>query len=120
MARMKKTVNRDIQNAQKRLDGMKAIDPALDLGEGVSVATLEAAINAPVTKISRYNSILSQADDLLNEINADITGMNDMSARALLGGGFKFGKNSSEYEMMGGTRTSERKKPGKKTNGETP
>lgn len=119
MARMKKTVNRDIQSAQRRLDGMKAIDPELDLGEGISVATFEAAINKPVTKISQYNSLLSQADELLNEINDDIKDVNEMSVKALLGGGFKFGKNSSQYEMMGGTRTSERKKPVKKKTGET-
>lgn len=115
---MKKTVTKDIQNAQQRLDGMKSIDPALDLGEGVSVATMEAAVNLPIAKISEYNTLLSQADEKLNEINAAIKVMNEISAKALLGGGFKFGKNSSQYEMMGGTRSSERKKATKKS-GET-
>ena len=116
---MKKTVNKDIQNAQQRLDGMKSISPTLDLGEGVSVTTFETVINLPVDLIARYNSILSQADDLLNQIDDAITAMNDMSSRVLSGGKFKFGANSSEYEMLGGVRKSERKKPVRKTGGDT-
>lgn len=116
---MKKTVNKDIQTAQQRLDGMKSISPTLDLGEGVSVATFETAINLPVGLIAQYNSILSQADDLLNQINDATTAMNDMSSRVLNGGKFKFGANSSEYEMLGGTRKSERKKPLRKSGGTT-
>jgi hypothetical protein len=85
------------------------------LGEGVTVAAFEAVVKLPVAKINQYNSLLSQADELLNEINAAIKEMNEMSAKALIGGKFKFGKDSSQYEMMGGTRASERKKPARQT-----
>ncbi|HVE57483.1 MAG TPA: hypothetical protein VNB22_11690 [Pyrinomonadaceae bacterium] len=94
---------------------MKAISPTLDLGEGVTVAAFEAAVNLPVTLIAQYNAILSQADDVLNQINAASVEMNQMSVRVLDGGKFKFGANSSEYEMLGGTRKSERRKPLRKT-----
>lgn len=114
MARMKKNIDRDIQKAQRRLEGMKAISPTLDLGEGVTVAAFEAAVNLPVTLIAQYNAILSQADDLLNQINAASVGMSEMSVRVLDGIKFKFGADSSEYEMSGGTRKSERKKPVRK------
>jgi hypothetical protein len=119
MARMKKTAGRDIQNAKKRLAGMKAIDPALKINDEVTVEIFETAINKAVTGIDVYNGMLSTADNKLNEIDGDIKTMNDLSTRVLSGGESKFGKDSSEYEMLGGTRTSERKKPGKKIK-ETP
>jgi hypothetical protein len=114
MARMKKTAGRDIQNAKKRLAGMKAIDPALKINDEVTVETMEAAINRVETKIATYNGILASADQMLNEIDADIVTMNDLSGRVLSGGKSKFGKDSSEYEVLGGTRASERKKPQRK------
>lgn len=115
MARTKKSIPKDVQNAQKRIDGMKSIDTALDLGSGVSVATLEAAVKKVTDGIGVYNTSLSQIDQMGNDIGFDIKAMNDLSSRALKGVEFKYGKNSNEYEMAGGTRTSERKKPTKKT-----
>jgi hypothetical protein len=111
MARKKKNIDRDIQKAQQRLDGMRAIDPRLDLGEGVTVAAFETLVKKPVDLTSQYNAILAQADDLLNQINAASDSMNDMSGRVLAGVKFKYGADSTEYEMVGGTRRSERRKP---------
>lgn len=115
MAYRKKSIPKDVQNSQKRVDGMKSIEAALDLGNGVSVATMEAAIKKVVDGISEYNTMLSQIDQKANEIEADIKAMNELSSRALKGTEFKYGKDSSEYEMAGGTRASERKKSVKKT-----
>jgi len=117
MARLKKSINKDIQKAQQRLDGMTAINPTLDLGEGVSVVALKATIDLIVSLIAQYNAILSQADDLLNQIVGAGINMNEMSNRAFDGVKFKFGADSSEYEMMGGVRKSERKKPVRKIGG---
>ena len=114
MARTKKVAGAKLEAAQKRLAGMKSIDSKLDLGEGVSVATIEAAIGAVTTAISEYNVMLSAVDAKANEIDAQIKAMNALSERALKGTGFKFGFDSNEYEMVGGTRKSERKRPTRK------
>lgn len=108
---MKKTAGRDIQNAKKRLAGMKSIDPALKINDEITVAIFEASINKVETGIAEYNEMLSAADRKLNEINGDIGTMNDLNTRVLSGGESKYGKDSDEYEMLGGTRKSERKKP---------
>jgi hypothetical protein len=42
-----------------------------------------------------------------------------MSRRFLFGGEAVYGPDSSEYELLGGTRKSERKKPTKKGHGST-
>jgi len=114
MARLKKSIPKDVQNAQKRCDGMNSIENKLDLGSGVSATALEAAIKKVTDGISAYNTLLSQLDQMDNEIESDVKVMNELSSRALKGVEFKFGKNSNEYEMAGGTRTSDRKKPTRK------
>jgi len=115
MAYRKKSIPKDVQNAQQRVDGLKSIEPALDLGNGVSVATIEASIKKVTDGISDYNMRLSSVDQKGNELEVDTKAMNDLSSRALKGVEFKYGKDSDEYEMAGGTRTSDRKKSVKKT-----
>lgn len=114
MAYRKKSIPEDVQKAQKRLDGLNSIEEDLDLGNGVSVATLKAAIKKVTDGISSFNQSLSQVDQKDNEVKFDIKSMNDLSSRALKGVEFKYGKNSDEYEMAGGTRPSDRKKSSKK------
>ena len=92
---------------------MKSIDPDLDLGNGISVKTMEAAIKKVVDGISEYNTLLSQIDQKGNDTEGDIKALNELSSRALKGSEFKYGKESDEYEMFGGTRTSDRKKNAK-------
>lgn len=113
MARIKKSIPKDVQNAQKRVDGMKSVAPDLDLGNGISVKTMEAAIKKVVDGISEYNTLLSQVDQKGNDTETDIKALNELSSRALKGSEFKYGKDSDEYEMFGGTRTSDRKKNAK-------
>jgi len=115
MAYRKKSIPKDVQNAQQRVDGLKSIEPTLDLGNGVSVATIEASIKKVTDGISEYNTMLSQIDQKGNELEADTKAMNELSSRALKGVEFTYGKDSDEYEMAGGTRTSDRKKSVKKT-----
>ena len=46
--------------------------------------------------------------------NAEESELNDWNRRVLSAVEAQFGPDSSEYEMVGGTRKSERKKPSKK------
>lgn len=52
-----------------------------------------------------------KVDDFYNKCNQSLLQVKDLSKRMLTGVASKYGKNSSEYEMAGGTRKSERKKP---------
>lgn len=92
-----------------------SIDPALDFGNGVSVAALTAATTAAAAKLDAYNALLSQADEALNNLQAAEKVVSDLSSRLLSGVRMKFGADSSQYEQAGGTRTSEiKRKPRKK------
>lgn len=103
-----------IAKAQLRVDGLAAIDPALDLGETVSVAEGKTLVGAAAKTLSDYNKALKAADDLLNKLNAQEKALGAWSTKALGGVKFKYGPDSSQYEMAGGIRQSERKKPVRK------
>lgn len=113
MARLKSS-STVIEKAQTRLASLSSIDPALDLGSSLTLAAYRAAIQDAQAKLEAYNNLLSQADEALNALNAAEKEMRSLSERMLAGAAARFGKDSDEYEMAGGVRKSERKRPMRK------
>ncbi len=113
MARLKSS-STVIEKAQTRLASLSSIDPALDLGSGLTLAAYRAAIQDAQAKLEAYNNLLSQADEALNTLNAAEKELRSLSERMLAGAAARFGKDSDEYEMAGGVRKSERKRPVRK------
>jgi hypothetical protein len=113
MGRRKRN-SRIIQQANERLNGLKTIDPAFDLGNGLSVAALEQAITTLRAKLDMYNQKLSEIDEDLLAIETDENKIEDMNTRVLAGVGARFGRNSIEYEKAGGVRSADRKRPASK------
>ncbi len=111
MARLKLARVTDLEKGVTRLSGVKSIDENLDLGNGITLANYEVEINKTQAKLSEYNTALSKIDDLYNLYNAQRDVLKDWNERILTGVATKYGKNSSQYEMAGGVRKSERKKP---------
>lgn len=99
-----------LEKALTRADNLRAISPTLDLGPGLTLAEFEQKINGVRTKQENYNTTLAMLDDLLNDLQADEKVLDDLNARMLAGVGARWGKNSTQYEQAGGTRTDERKK----------
>jgi hypothetical protein len=110
MARKKLVRVLDLEKGITRLAAVKSIDTALDLGNGINVPNYETQVNLLSTKLSTYNTALSTIDDLYNECIAQIEVIKDWNERILTGVATKYGKNSSQYEMAGGKKKSERKK----------
>ncbi|WP_417910036.1 hypothetical protein [Candidatus Electronema sp. PJ] len=96
-----------IAQAQQRAANLKAIDSNLDLGNDLTVATLANEIAEVQAALDAYNGQLAQADALGNYFKAAEKKLRSLSSRMLAGVGVKYGKDSSQYEMAGGTRTSE-------------
>lgn len=113
MARQKRN-STIIEAARRRLEGLKSIDPKPNYGTGLTEAAFEQDIVAAETLLSQYNQMLSQLDELQNELAAAEKVANDKSKRILSATEATYGSDSNEYEMVGGTRLSDRKKPGKK------
>ena len=110
MARKKLVRVLDLEKGITRLAAVKSIDTALDLGNNINVANYETQVNLLSTKLSTYNTALSTIDDLYNDCIAQIAVIKDWNERILTGVATKYGKNSSQYEMAGGKKKSERKK----------
>jgi hypothetical protein len=110
MAR-KKRKSKAVQNGLKRAAALAAIDPKLDLGNGLTLDAYNAAIQAQEKSVDDYNSDLSDLDARLTGIKASEKTLAQLSTRMLKGVSSKFGEDSDEYEKAGGKRTSERKRP---------
>jgi hypothetical protein len=113
MARAKRSSS-VLETARQRLAGIKAITPAPNFGPSLQVADYEQEINDFSVKIDSYNGMLSTLDDLQNQIDADEGNLRTRSARMLSAAQAQYGPDSSEYEQVGGTRQSERKRSTKK------
>lgn len=103
MGRLRRT-SAALEAALTRRANLAKISPTLDLGHGNSLATYDAEISAVQSKLDAYNQILAAADNALNELQADEKALKKRSTKMLAGVGAAFGKDSSEYEMAGGTR----------------
>ncbi|MCI5122360.1 MAG: hypothetical protein D3908_14460, partial [Candidatus Electrothrix sp. AUS4] len=62
---------------------------------------------------------LAHADAAGNDFRADEKDVRNMSSMMLSGVKVKFGRDSNEYEMAGGTRLSDRKKRSRRSEGES-
>jgi hypothetical protein len=114
MARIAKT-DRELQPGRIRLSKVKSVEPDFKMTDDVSAAKLEAALGEAQAVLDEYNQMLASLDGKGNEYAELIKTIKDLSERLLEGVGLKYGKDSNEYEMAGGTRRSERKKPKPKT-----
>jgi hypothetical protein len=121
MARLRKG-SAVLDTARKRLAGLKSITPAPDFGPNLTVPGYEAKSNSVAARLEAYNQALAMLDQLLNEFQAEEAELNEFNRRYLSAAEAHFGPDSSEYEMLGGTRKSERKRPTRKggTGGSTP
>jgi hypothetical protein len=106
----KKKSSRELDKAQKRADGLDVIRKPLTYGEPTK-ETYKAKIDEATQKLSAYNTALIEADHCGNEFKTVEKELRLMSNRVLTGVATQFGTDSDEYELVGGTRQSERKHP---------
>ena len=75
----------------------------------------QGVANDTATIEDSHNQLAAQMDDSSNRYDAQENLMADWNRRVLSAVEAQYGPDSSEYEMVGGTRKSERKRPSKKT-----
>lgn len=113
MPRLKKK-SAVLPNATKRLSGMRSINPNLDFGAGFSnaeFAKLVAKVNAD---LDVYNTLLSKTDAAFNTFAESERELSKFSSKMLSNVAIRYDKDSNEYEMAGGVRQRERKRPTRK------
>jgi hypothetical protein len=103
-----------LPNATKRLSGMKSIDPKLDFGGGFSNAAFAALIAKVNSDLDAYNTLISKLDEAYNALEASEKALSNFSGKMLANVAIRYDKDSSEYEMAGGVRSRDRKRPTRK------
>ena len=113
MARKRRT-SAVLETARQRLAGLKKITPAPDFGGNLNVAGGQVVVTDCADELDSYNQNNAALDEQQNLVDTKEDTTGDWSKRVLAAVGAKYGTDSSEYEMVGGTRTSERKRPSRK------
>jgi hypothetical protein len=106
MARRKRT-STVLDKADRRLAGLEAISPNLDLGNNMSVKEFRKLIEEVDDSVNAYNRMLATVDHLHNDMMAKEKALTDMTSRMLSAVAIVYGKASSEYEVAGGSRRGE-------------
>ncbi|PSN19719.1 hypothetical protein C7271_05865 [filamentous cyanobacterium CCP5] len=109
MARKKRS-SPALEKAQRRLAGMQSVAEDIDFGNGLTMAAYDEHIQTMREKLMTYNRMLSMVDGAYNDMLMAERKLMDFSDHMLSGFGVRYGKDSTEYEMAGGRRKSERQK----------
>ena len=94
--------------ARSVLDAWGQIDDQLTFGT-LNISTLTMAINQARAVDEQMTSLKNQLTNLRNQRDVAYYSLWDTVKRARAGVKASFGDDSSQYEMVGGTRLSERK-----------
>lgn len=109
MGRLKRT-SKILDKASTRAAGLRSTGPQ-DFGNGVTSAAFEEAVTDTRQKLEDYNQALSLVDEKANLLADSEKKLQDFAERILAGVAAKYGKNSNEYEKVGGIRKADRKRP---------
>lgn len=121
MAKRKRPQPLIVTQSEIRLSAMQKIDETsgrtVDYG-GTGRPITQKEMEEQITECEKlngaYNKELEAADKALNEVMAAEEKLEAMYTEILKGAVSEFGRDSSEVEMLGGTRTSERRRPVRK------
>ena len=108
-----------MDQAKDVVQGWKTFDATFKVGD-LTCAALEGEVNAALGLQDQIDALEKQLTDLRNRRDAKAASIWEMVKRVRSTVKGLFGDNSSQYELVGGTRLSERKKSGKKTPPATP
>ncbi|MGC1377752.1 MAG: hypothetical protein WA821_16085 [Anaerolineales bacterium] len=103
-----------VDQAKDVIKGWKTFDAAFKVGE-LTCAALESEVNEALGLQDQIDALEKQLTDLRNRRDTKAASIWEMVKRVRSTVKGLFGDNSSQYELVGGTRLSERKKPVKKT-----
>ncbi len=109
MGRLKRT-SKVLEKANVRAAGLRSIGPE-DFGGGLTSAAYEAAVEDTRRKLEEYNEALSLVDERGNILTDSEETLKDFNERVLAGVAAKYGRNSNQYEKVGGVRKDDRKRP---------
>jgi len=106
--------SRVLDRGRAVLEAWKKIDTNLTFG-ALTPEAMAAEIEQARSLLAQIDATEAQLTDLRNQRHAACAGVWDKVKRVRAAMKGVYGDDSSEYEMVGGTRRSERKRPGPKS-----
>ncbi len=98
-------------NAPYKSSLIDSIIPLLELGDGLTVENYLLSIDNLRSQLASYNESLAMIDRAAGTVQDTEQQLRTLSERMLIAVAARYGKDSYEYEMAGGTRKSDRKRP---------
>jgi hypothetical protein len=111
MARQKRN-SKLTENAQRRLESMRSINPDLDFDNQVSLYAFSESIEQVRQAIAHYNTLLSMVDEAQKVVESAEERVSELSTRLLQNVGARYGKQSVEYMKAGGKSPQSKRKSG--------
>lgn len=103
MARRKRNSN-TLTHAERRIESLQSLNTTLDFGHGLTLAAYSSMIHDLRSKLAAYNTALSAIDKMADDVSTIEKAVLELSEKMLLGVGSRYGRNSQEYQMAGGSR----------------
>lgn len=104
----KKHRSRILQKAEFRVAGLKAIDPNITFNDTCNLQNLTQLIEQFYNMLDDYNAAIAVIDSSRTKLEEMEKTISNISDKMLVGVGFKYGKDSNEYQLAGGVKDSER------------
>ena len=98
-----------LETAQRRVNGLKYLNPNLDLGKGLSLEQFATLADELDAKLTDYNDTVASLDSKRLDIEALEERLRKLSERMLTTTASLYGRDSDEYEMAGGVKRVSRK-----------
>jgi len=111
MARLKRTSTFTLVKARQILAGMKQIVPKPDFGPGLTPEMYEAEVKGYSQDLDAFNGALAAIDNTSNRLDDRKQRLHDFTLRIQAAVKAVYGPDSSEFELVGGLRRSDRKRP---------
>ncbi len=99
-----------LAKAQDRLRGLQTVHPTLDLGYGVTLPDYAALIDNVDRQLQAHNAALAATDRTRIELTETESALSRLSSHILTAVVARYGRESKEYEMAGGTPPSRAKR----------
>ncbi|MGV0107680.1 ATPase involved in DNA repair [Nostoc sp. DSM 114160] len=101
MARLKRS-SRTLENALRRIAGMRSISPTLEFGNGLNLTDYDSRIQNLQTQLSTYNTLLSTLDEMAGRLSLIEEELRGYSENMLMSVATHYGKDSLQYIQAGG------------------
>ncbi|MDZ7959266.1 MAG: hypothetical protein RMY34_15520 [Aulosira sp. DedQUE10] len=104
----KQRTSRILEKAEFRVARLKAIDPNITFDDNYNLRNLTQIIQQFHNMLDEYNADMAVIDSSRTKLDEMEKTLKNISDKMLAGVGFKYGKDSNEYELAGGVKQSER------------